>query len=101
MRKAGPTDDGIRVAGVGVKPARVRLHIEELVLDGFSPGDSRRISEAFQTELLRLLTERGIPPSLVRNCVVDGLDAGEFRAATSGKALGAGLAGALYGRLNR
>ena len=84
-----------------MKPESIRLHIEELVLDGFSPADSARIAEAFRTELGRLLAERGIPPSLLRNPAVDRMDAGEFRASSNGSALGTGLAGAIYGRLKR
>jgi hypothetical protein len=38
----------------------IDLHIEELVLDGFPPGDRHRIGAALVRELTRLLTERGV-----------------------------------------
>jgi len=41
----------------------IDLHIEELVLDGFAPGDRYRIGAALERELTRLLTERGVPAS--------------------------------------
>ncbi len=46
---------------------KVDLHIEELVLHGFSPGDRFRIGEAVELELTRLITEQGIPSSLSRD----------------------------------
>jgi hypothetical protein len=42
----------------------VALHIEELVLHGFAPGDRHAIAEGLQGELTRLLTERGLPRAL-------------------------------------
>ena len=42
----------------------IELHIEELVLHGFSPGDRYRIGEAVEQELTRLLADRGVPQSL-------------------------------------
>ena len=36
-------------------PARIELHIEELVLHGFAPGDRRPLGEAVERELTRLL----------------------------------------------
>ncbi|QKW08718.1 hypothetical protein HUT18_22410 [Streptomyces sp. NA04227] len=40
----------------------VRIDIGELVLDGFGHGvDGDRVSAAFQTELTRLVRERGVP----------------------------------------
>ncbi len=45
-----------------MKPSGIDLHIDELVLQGFSPGDSERIRTAFTAELHRLLHERGLPP---------------------------------------
>ena len=42
----------------------VRLHIEELVLEGFPPGDRHRIAEAVQAELARLFGTQGVPSTL-------------------------------------
>jgi len=38
----------------------IHLHIEELVLHGFAPGDRHQISEAMQQELTRLISEKNI-----------------------------------------
>lgn len=38
----------------------IELHIEELVLHGFAPGDRDRIASAVQQELTVLLTEQGV-----------------------------------------
>lgn len=44
------------------EPHTVRVDIGELVLDGFgSRIDPDRLSDAFQTELARLVRERGVP----------------------------------------
>jgi hypothetical protein len=40
---------------------RVEVHIDELVLHGFSASDRDRISETLAVELGRLLSERGSP----------------------------------------
>ena len=47
--------------GMKMKPMNVELHIEELVLHGFAPGDRYRIGEAVERELQRLLTVQGAP----------------------------------------
>lgn len=43
---------------MGMKPHRLELHISELVLRGFAPGDRYRIAEALQAELARRLAEQ-------------------------------------------
>jgi hypothetical protein len=45
----------------------IDIHIEELVLHGFAPEDRDRIGEAVRLELVRLLTERGMPPNVKRD----------------------------------
>jgi hypothetical protein len=39
----------------------VKVHIEELVLHGFAPGDRHRIASAVESELTRLMSEGGLP----------------------------------------
>ncbi len=41
-------------------PQLIELRIDELVLEGFSPGDRYRISEAIESELTRLLADQGL-----------------------------------------
>lgn len=42
------------------RPPEIRVEIAELALDGFH-GDPERVLAVFETELARLVTERGIP----------------------------------------
>jgi hypothetical protein len=44
-----------------VSSARIELHIDRLVLDGFAPGDRHGIADALRIELARLLVEGGMP----------------------------------------
>ena len=86
-----------------MKPANVELHIEELVLHGFAPGDRYRIGEAMERELVRLFSEQSVPPSLAYAWEVATLDAGPFGAAPGAKPgnVGAQVAQAVYGVLTR
>ncbi len=84
-------------------PARVELHIEELVLYGLAPADRHRLAEAVRRELTRLLTEQGVPPRLSRGGEVTQLDGGSFHAEPGlrAEAAGARVARAVYGGLSR
>jgi hypothetical protein len=44
----------------------VALHIEDLVLHGFAPGDRHAIAEGLRHELAHLLAEHGPPPTLAQ-----------------------------------
>lgn len=81
----------------------VELHLEELVLHGFSPGDRYRIGEAVERELTRLFIEQGVPPSLAQGGEVAHLDGGMFKVAPGSKAeaIGAQIAQAVYGELRQ
>jgi hypothetical protein len=59
-----------------MSPARIELHIEELVLDGFAPQDRHRIAQAVARELEELLTVNSLPASPVRDLTVERTDAG-------------------------
>jgi hypothetical protein len=60
-----------------MRPGAVKLHIGELVLHGFEPGDRARIGAALETELARLLAA-GEPESLTRAGHIARLDGGAF-----------------------
>jgi len=81
----------------------VELHIEELVLRGFSPGDRYRIGDAVERELSRLFTEQGTPPSLARGGDIGRLDGGSFEAKPGSRAetIGIQAARAVYGSLRQ
>ena len=81
-----------------VTPPNIELHIEELVLHGFQPGDRQRIGLAVQQELTRLFTEQGLPPGLSSGGAVPSLDAGSFNHAPNAKpaAVGQQIANSVY-----
>ena len=47
-----------------MRPGWIELHIEELVLHGFAPGDRHPIGDAVEHELIRLFAEQGLPSLL-------------------------------------
>ena len=81
----------------------VELHIEALVLHGFSPGDRHRIGAALSSELARLLAEQGPPSALARGFDAPRLDGGSFQMAPDAKprAVGGQVAQAVYGGMGR
>jgi hypothetical protein len=78
----------------------VDLHIEEIVLHGFVPGDRYRIGDALERELSRLFAEHGTPPA--RGGYIGRLDGGEFEAKSDStpEATGSSVARAVYRSLN-
>jgi len=76
----------------------IQLHIEELVLHGFSPHDRHHIAEAVETELHRLLEAQGLAAAQFQDLTMERLDAGEFTAAPGASAgsLGAQMAQSVY-----
>jgi hypothetical protein len=76
----------------------VELHIEELVLDGFVPGERYGISDAVERELARLVGQQGIPSSLRSESAIDEIKGATFNAAHNAKppALGRHIAHAVY-----
>lgn len=84
-----------------VKP-NLELHIEELVLHGFKPGDRHAISDAVQVELTRLLTEQGVSSSLAQGVEVPRIDGGSFNVKANSKpnAIGTHVAESVYKGMN-
>ncbi len=84
-----------------MKPYNLELHIEELVLHGFAPGDRAAIGAAVQRELTRLFAEQGIHPSLQCSREVEKMDGGAFNLRTGAKteSIGAQVAQSVYGGL--
>ncbi len=86
---------------MGMKPENIELHIEELMLRGFSPADRYRIGHAIERELARMFAEQGTPPSLVQGHEVAHLNGETFRMKPGSKAetIGVQVAQAVYGGL--
>jgi hypothetical protein len=81
----------------------VELHIEELVLNGFAPGDRYRIGDAVERELTRLFTEHGAPPAITHDLEIAHLNGGAINLKPGAKAetTGIQLARAIYGGLGK
>ncbi len=79
-------------------PAKVELHIEELVLRGFAPKDRFHIADELERELTRLIAAGGIAGMSGEARDIERLDAGQFKVAPGMKAGGVGrqLAQTLY-----
>jgi hypothetical protein len=63
----------------------IELHIEELILHGFLHTDRHRIAQAIQSELVRLLAGKDLPPAFDRNLEFSRLDGGSFVVRTGEK----------------
>lgn len=84
-----------------MKPARVELIIDELVLHGFAPGDRHAIGDAVQSQLQALLAEQPIAPS--SNMAIDRLQLQQATVApgTKSQGIGSEIGRAIYGGLPR
>jgi len=80
----------------------VELHIEELVLHGFSPRDRFGISDALEQELARLLTEQGLPGLAMQSRSIERLDGGSLsiRAGARPQSIGAQLGERVHRQLS-
>jgi len=77
--------------------AEIRLHIEELVLHGFAPGDRHQIGAAVEQELSRLMAEQ--PPAIGKNMSLPQVDGGSFQIKNAARpaSIGSQIAGAIHG----
>ncbi len=79
----------------------INLHIERLVLDGIQIAPEQRpvLQAAVESELSRLLTERGLSPSLAQGVGVPRLSASDIQvaSASSPTELGHQIAQSIYG----
>jgi len=79
----------------------INLHIERLILDGLpiTRGQSPLVQAEVETELARLLTERGLASSLQSGGAMPSLRAGSIQVETESNPtqLGRQIAQAVYG----
>jgi hypothetical protein len=87
-----------RLSTLSSKPS-AELHIEELVLHGFPPGDRYTISEAVESELARLLGDQGVPSSLGVDSTTDEIRGATLNISQKTKppAIGREIARSVYG----
>lgn len=77
----------------------IELHIEELVLRGFAPGDRYEIGAVVERELARLFAEQGVPVSLAKGGEIVHLNGGSFSVTRGSKpeVIGSQVAQSVYG----
>ena len=79
----------------------VRLHIGRVVLDGIdvAAGDRRRLKAAIESELARLVAERGLSAELARGGNVPSVGAPQIGLPANPRPtqLGTAIAGAVFG----
>jgi hypothetical protein len=63
----------------------IELHIEELVLHGFSAGDRYAIADGLQHELVRLMTEEKFSMPIPFDTRLESFDAGQIRVASGSR----------------
>ncbi len=76
----------------------IELHIDQLVLHGFKPGDRHRIGQAVELELTHMLSERGLPTSFTNIGEYTQLNGGTFNMAPNCRAetIGSQVAQSVY-----
>ena len=80
---------------------QIELHIEELALHGRDTEQARAVGPAVVAELIRLLTERGLP-TVRTDRGLSTIDAGIVSVDERGaRTLGAQVAGRVHGSLRR
>ncbi len=86
-----------------MKPKSIELHIEELVLDGLSPGDHHAIGESVERELSRMFAEQGSPQLIEQSGEIQSLQAGKFDIKENSKddVIGVQMARTIYGGLKK
>jgi hypothetical protein len=85
-----------------MKPAAIRLHIGELVVNGATVADRDALGDAIRSELTRLLTAQALPAALTRSRHIPSLNADAVQVASSNAhALGTKVAQAVHGSLRK
>lgn len=87
----------------GSNAQEVEVHIDELVLHGFSPGDGRPIADAIENELTRLISRDGLPASATKAFELAHASWGPLRIMQGDRreSTGAALARAIYQGLGK
>jgi hypothetical protein len=86
-----------------VRPRAIEVHIDELVLHGFSSVDGPTIGAAVERELARLFGTEGVPQTLAGGGARGVVDAGSIPCGQqqTPSATGAAVARAVYGGVTR
>ena len=68
----------------------IEVHIDELVLHGFSPHDRYRISDAMQAAIYDHIVGRGLPAAISSGGFISTINAGSFDLSSPIKPAGIG-----------
>lgn len=100
-RSLAPPAAGLTGKPAAAAPRSIEVHVEELVLHGFSQADRRPIADAVERELASLLAREGLPAE--QSFEIERVNGGTFRVGEKqpGASAGKGVAGAIYGGLRR
>ncbi len=83
----------------------IQLHIDKLILDGFSlsPHERTVLHAAFERELTRLLAERGLNQTLANGAAVPSINVGNIQvgAGLPPANLGVQIAQSVYGGIGK
>lgn len=82
-----------------MNPANIQLYIDRLVLDGFnlSQRERQQLQTSIETELGRLLSERGLHGGLTQGMAVPKLATAPVQMGSSPTQLGQQIAASVYG----
>jgi hypothetical protein len=82
--------------------APINLHIEELLLRDVPYSVRQRVAAAFERELVRLLSEQELPPSMSQSGYIPLIDLGTMHITPDVKpdAIGTQIAQRVYGKLS-
>lgn len=56
----------------------IELHIDQLILEGFSPRDAFYIGRALERRLTYLIQQKGLPTGMNHPLTIPNIDAGQF-----------------------
>jgi hypothetical protein len=92
LRKSASSGDN----SSSISPREIEVHIDELILHGFTPRDRWQIGDALEHELRGLLAARGIPATWLSS--PERIDTGFIRTMSLNKpaAVGSEIASAVY-----
>lgn len=81
-----------------VRRPTIELHIDELVLHGFSEHNQAQLVEAIEHEIIRVLQDRGLPAGLSADAAIGRLNAGTFTLQVDAKTeiVGQNIANSIY-----
>lgn len=89
-----------REDGLSKDGRNIDLHIDELVLHGFTAGQDHRIDEAIKLELARLMAEQGAPSARESGDVATADASVNALSGTSPQAIGTLVSAAIHRRMN-